>query len=209
MEISNKYGMYVALAVVFSMMLLYGWSEARALISGVVDLIVGPFSALGLPFFALVLILATCTGLYSSLVQKYTIDYDKMRDVQEKFKELNALFREAQRFGDEKAIKKMQARQQAMIAEQMEMSQQQFKPMAYILVLTVPIFFWLIEHIPQTPVLTLDNADLSNAIVLPFSGLSSYFDIYFGFFPLWILWYMLCSLVITQVIRKSLNIGGI
>ena len=208
MEIGKKYGMYIALAAVFGMMLLYGWPEARAGISSAVDIIVGPFAALGLPFFALVLILTTCTGLYSSLIQKYTIDYDKMLENLEKFKEFNVLFREAKHFGDEKAIKKMQARQHAMMSEQMEMSQQQFKPMAYILVLTVPIFFWLIEHIPQNIDLTMAQADLSNAIILPFVGLSSYFDVYLGFFPLWILWYMLCSLVITQVIRKALNIGG-
>ncbi|MDR0438899.1 MAG: Gp15 family bacteriophage protein [Methanocalculaceae archaeon] len=209
MVIGKKYGMYIALAVVFGMMLLYGWPEARAFISGIVDIIIGPFVALGLPFFALVLILATLTGLYSSLIQKYTIDYDRMRENQVKFREFNVLFREAQLSGDEKAIKKMQTRQQAMMVEQMEMSQQQFKPMAYILVLTVPIFFWLIEHIPQNIDLTMANANLSNAIILPFSGLSCYFDVYFGFFPLWILWYMLCSLTVSQVIRKTLNIGGL
>ncbi|MDU9376265.1 hypothetical protein McpSp1_08630 [Methanocorpusculaceae archaeon Sp1] len=209
MEIGKKYGMYIALAVVFGMMLLYGWPEARTFIASLVDLVIGPFAALGLPFFALVLILATFTGLYSSLIQKYTIDYEKMRENQEKFKDFNAMFREAQRSGDEKAIKKMQARQQAMMSEQMEMSQQQFKPMAYILVLTVPIFFWLIEHIPQTTDLIMANANLSNAIVLPFAGLASYFDIYLWFFPLWILWYMLCSITVSQVIRKALNIGGL
>ena len=209
MEIGKKYGMYIALAVVFGMMLLYGWLEARAFISGLVNIVVGPFAALGLPFFALVLILATFTGLYSSLIQKYTIDYEKMRENQEKFKDFNAMFREAQRSGDEKAIKKMQARQQAMMAEQMEMSQQQFKPMAYILVLTVPIFFWLIEHIPQNTDLVMAHANLGNAIVLPFAGLSSYFEMFFGFFPLWILWYMLCSLSVTQVIPKALIIGGL
>jgi uncharacterized membrane protein (DUF106 family) len=209
MASGKNYGMYIALAVVFGMMLLYGWPEARAAIAGVVDIVVGPFAALGLPFFALVLILATLTGLYSSLIQKYTINYERMRENQEKFKEFNAMFHEAQRSGDEKAIKKMQARQQAMMAEQMEMSQQQFKPMAYILVLTVPIFFWLIEHIPNVPDLTMAAANLSNAIVLPFAGLSSYFDTTLWFFPLWILWYMLCSLTVSQVIRKALNIGGL
>ena len=209
MEIGKKYGMYIALAVVFGMMLLYGWPEARAVISGVVDIVIGPFAALGLPFFALVLILATLTGLYSSLIQKYTIDYERMRENQGKFKEFNAKFREAQLSGDEKAIKKMQARQQAMMSEQMEMSQQQFKPMAYILVLTVPIFFWLIEHIPKEADLVMANANLSNAIVLPFAGLSSYFEVFLGFFPLWILWYMLCSITVSQVIRKALNIGGL
>ncbi|MDR3102236.1 MAG: EMC3/TMCO1 family protein [Methanocalculaceae archaeon] len=208
MEIGKKYGMYIALAVVFGMIPLYGWQEARAVISGIVNIVIGPFAALGLPFFALVLILATLTGLYSSLIQKYTIDYEKMRENQVKFKDFSAKFREAQLSGDEKAIKKMQVRQQAMMADQMEMGQQQFKPMAYILVLTVPIFFWLIEHIPKDPV-TIATADLSNAIIIPFAGLSSYSNVFFGFFPLWILWYMLCSLTVSQVIRKTLNIGGL
>ncbi|MDO5845565.1 MAG: EMC3/TMCO1 family protein [Methanocorpusculum sp.] len=209
-EFSKKYGMYVALAVVFGMMLLYGWEWARQVIAGIVDIVIGPFVALGLPFFALVLILATITGFYSSLIQKYTINYDKMADTQEKMKDFQAKFREAQRSGDEKLIKKMQARQQAMMAEQMEMSQQQFKPMAYILVLTVPIFFWLLENIKTFPTegISAATATLSNAIVIPFAGLSSYFDVYLGFFPLWILWYMLCSLCMTQIIRKALNIGG-
>ncbi|HJJ98917.1 MAG TPA: EMC3/TMCO1 family protein [Methanocorpusculum sp.] len=207
METGKKYGMYIALVAVIGMMLLYNWPEARATISDAVNIFLGPFVALGLPFFALVLILATCTGLYSSLIQKYTIDYDKIWENQEKIKKFNVLFREARRSGDEKVIKKMQARQQTIMAEQMEASQQQFKPMAYILVLTVPIFFWLIEHLPKTTV-TMANADLSNALILPFVGLSSYSNIYLGFFPLWILWYMLCSLMINQVIRKALNIGG-
>jgi uncharacterized membrane protein (DUF106 family) len=27
--------------------------------------------------------------------------------------------------------------------------------------------------------------------------------------PAWIIWYMICSITISQVIRKALNIGGI
>ncbi|WP_319377958.1 DUF106 domain-containing protein [uncultured Methanocorpusculum sp.] len=206
-EFSKKNSMYITLAVVFGMMMLYGWQEARQVIAGVVNIVIGPFAALGLPFFALVLILATITGFYSSLIQKYTIDYEKMAENQAKTKEFQAKFREAQLSGDEKLIKKMQARQQAMMADQMEMSKNQFKPMAYILVLTVPIFFWLIEHIP-TEAQMLADPSLATAIVIPFAGLSTYFEVYLGFFPLWILWYMLCSLVMSQIIRKSLNIGG-
>ncbi len=206
-EFSKKYSMYIALAVVFGMMMLYGWQEARQVIAGIVNIVIGPFAALGLPFFALVLILATITGFYSSLIQKYTIDYEKMAENQAKTKEFQAKFREAQLSGDEKLIKKMQARQQAMMADQMDMSKSQFKPMAYILVLTVPIFFWLIEHIP-TEAQMLADPSLSTAIVIPFAGLSTYLEVYLGFFPLWILWYMLCSLVMSQIIRKSLNIGG-
>lgn len=211
-EFGNKYGMFIALAAMFGIMLLYQWEWARQTIAGIVDIVIGPFVAMGLPFFALILILATITGFYSSLIQKYTIDYEQMAEVQEKMKDFNVKFREAQMSGDERLIKKMQARQQAMMAEQMQMTQQQFKPMIYILIVTIPIFFWIYENIRTMPMAgqaTAAIADLSNAIVIPFAGLSSYFDIYLWVFPLWILWYMLCSLCMTQIIRKALNIGGV
>ena len=210
-ECVKKYGMFIALAAMFGIMLLYQWEWARQTIAGVVDIIIGPFVAMGLPFFALILILATITGFYSSLIQKYTMDYEKMAEVQEKMKDFNVKFREAQMSGDERLIKKMQARQQALLSEQMQMTQKQFTPMIYIMIVTIPIFFWIYEKIRYMPMpgeVTAAIADLSNSIVIPFAGLSSYFDIYLWIFPLWILWYMLCSLCMTQIIRKALNIGG-
>ena len=210
-EFGKKYGMFIALAAMFGIMLLYQWEWARQTIAGVVDIIIGPFVAMGLPFFALILILATITGFYSSLIQKYTMDYEKMAEVQEKMKDFNVKFREAQMSGDERLIKKMQARQQALLSEQMQMTQKQFTPMIYIMIVTIPIFFWIYEKIRTMPMageVTAAIADLSNSIVIPFAGLSSYFDIYLWIFPLWILWYMLCSLCMTQIIRKALNIGG-
>lgn len=210
-EFGKKYGMFIALAAMFGIMLLYQWEWARQTIAGVVDIIIGPFVAMGLPFFALILILATITGFYSSLIQKYTMDYEKMAEVQEKMKDFNVKFREAQMSGDERLIKKMQARQQALLSEQMQMTQKQFTPMIYIMIVTIPIFFWIYEKIRYMPMpgeVTAAIADLSNSIVIPFAGLSSYFDIYLWVFPLWILWYLLCSLCMTQIIRKALNIGG-
>ncbi|MBQ9831829.1 MAG: DUF106 domain-containing protein [Methanocorpusculum sp.] len=210
-EFGNKYGMFIALAAMIGIMLLYQWEWARQTIAGVVDIIIGPFVAMGLPFFALILILATITGFYSSLIQKYTMDYEKMAEVQEKMKDFNLKFREAQMSGDERLIKKMQARQQALLSEQMQMTQKQFTPMIYIMIVTIPIFFWIYEKIRYMPMpgeVTAAIADLSNSIVIPFAGLSSYFDIYLWVFPLWILWYLLCSLCMTQIIRKALNIGG-
>jgi uncharacterized membrane protein (DUF106 family) len=134
-----------------------------------------------------------------------------MAEVQDKLKDFNVKFREAQMSGDERLIKKMQARQQAILNEQMQMTQQQFTPMIYIMIVTIPIFFWIYEKIRAMPMsgeVTAAIADLSNSIVIPFAGLSSYFDVYLWIFPLWLLWYLLCSLCMTQIIRKALNIGG-
>src|SRR5208337_5011794 len=132
-------------------------------------------------------------------VQKYTIDYEKMTDSQERMKEFQAEYREAQLSQDEKKIKKLEAKKDRVMKEQLEMSQQQFKPMAYILVLTVPIFFWLLYRLSQ----------IHNTITLPYFGTISLTAPVIWVIPAWIIWYMICSITISQVIRKALNIGGI
>jgi uncharacterized membrane protein (DUF106 family) len=83
--------------------------------------------------------------------------------------------------------------------EQLELSQQQFKPMAYILVITVPIFFWLLFRLAQ----------VHSTITFPYYGTLSLNAPALWIIPAWILWYMICSITLSQVIRKALNIGGI
>jgi uncharacterized membrane protein (DUF106 family) len=79
------------------------------------------------------------------------------------------------------------------------MSQQQFKPMAYILVLTVPIFFWLLFRLRF----------VQEKIIMPYAGALNLHDPVIWVIPAWIIWYMICSITLSQVIRKSLNIGGL
>jgi len=197
---SGAFGGYFALILAMALMLSYSIPWLRDGVGSAIDQIFGPLLTLfGVPFFILIVILSTLTGLYSSLIQKYTIDYEKMQRTQAQMKEFQKEFREAQLAGDEKAVKKMQAKQSAMMQDQLEMSQAQFKPMAYILLVSVPIFFWLLYRLPLTP----------DHLVFPFIGSVALTASAFGPFPAWIIWYMICSLTISQVIRKSLNIGGI
>lgn len=159
----------------------------------------------------LILIFASITGCYSSLLQKYTIDYEKMQVVQAKMKEFQKIYREAQLAGDEKKLKKLNDKRARMMEEQMQMSQEQFKPMGWILIVTVPIFIWMLWTISNM------QADLDAGIILlsdmptitfPYIGEVVLNQIAF-FLPAWILWYMICSICLSQVIRKALNIGGL
>jgi len=190
-------------AILFAMLMMFSYSIPwlRETVGSAINTVLGPLlTEFGVPFFILIVLLSTLTGLYSSLIQKYTIDYGKMQRVQAQMKEFQREFREAQLSGDEKKIKKAQARQSAMMGEQLEMSQAQFKPMAYILVVSVPIFFWLLYRLPLSP---------DQFLIFPFVGKTVLTAAAFGPFPAWILWYMVCSLTISQVIRKSLDIGGV
>ena len=199
-NIWEKYGLYIALIFMMLMMFSYSIPGLRGYVGQSIDVVLAPLvTDFKIPFFILIVILSAITGLYSSIIQKYTIDYEKMTNAQERMKEFQTEYREAQLSQDEKRIKKMEAKKDRVMKEQLEMSQQQFKPMAYILVLTVPIFFWLLFRMSQ----------IHSTIIMPYSGLHNLNDPALWVIPAWILWYMICSLTISQVIRKTLNIGGI
>jgi uncharacterized membrane protein (DUF106 family) len=153
----------------------------------------------GIPFYILIVILSAFTGLYSSIIQKYTIDYDRMTESQERMKEFQTEYREAQLSQDEKKIKKLEAKRDRVMKEQLELSQQQMKPMVYILIISVPIFFWLWFRLAKT----------TTTITLPYYGTHGLSDPIIWVIPAWILWYMICSITLSQIIRKALNIGGI
>jgi uncharacterized membrane protein (DUF106 family) len=196
----DKYGIYFALGFMMLMMFSYSIEWLRVGVGQGIDTAFSPLiDGLKIPFYILIVILSALTGLYSSIIQKYTIDYEKMTETQERMKEFQKEYREAQLSQDEKKIKKMDAKKDRVMREQLEMSQNQFKPMAYILVLTVPIFFWLLYRLNEIP----------STITMPYTGLQSLLSPVLWVIPAWMIWYMICSITLSQVIRKSMNIGGI
>ena len=196
----DKYGLYVALILMMLMMFSYSIEWLKTGVGQSIDLVLAPLvENFKIPFFILIVILSAFTGLYSSLIQKYTIDYDRMTEVQERMKEFQKEYREAQLSQDEKKIKKLDAKRDKVMKEQLELSQQQFKPMAFILVLTVPIFFWLLYRLNQ----------INTTINLPYSGVQNLTAPVLWVIPAWMVWYFICSIALSQIIRKSLNIGGV
>ena len=200
----KKYQGFIAMIVAMAMIFTYSIAPIRDGVGAALDVVLGPLAGM-MPFYVLIIFLSAVTGIYSSIIQKYTIDYEKMQETQAKMRVFQKEFREAQLSGDEKRVKKLQGKQERMMQDQLDMSRQQFTPMAIILILSVPIFFWLLLRLPAvgTPI------DIASGIVMPFIGTVTLSSIAFWIVPAWILWYMLCSLTISQVIRKALNIGGL
>jgi len=199
-KVWDKYGMWIAMGFMMLMMISYSIEWLRHGVREGIDTAFAPVvDGFGIPFYVLIIILSAFTGLYSSIIQKYTIDYEKMTEVQDRMKEFQAEYREAQLSQDEKRIKKLDARKDKVMREQLELSQQQFKPMAYILIITVPIFFWLLFRLEQ----------VTSTITFPYFGTLALHDPAIWILPAWILWYMICSITLSQIIRKALNIGGL
>jgi len=77
----DKYGLYVALLFMFAMMISYSIEWLRVGVGKALDSVFAPLvETFGIPFFILIVILSAATGLYSSIIQKYTIDYERMNE---------------------------------------------------------------------------------------------------------------------------------
>ena len=151
-------------------------------------------------FHLILLVMAAITAVYASLIQKYTIDWDLMRNTQERVKVFQKDFREAQLSQNTYMLKKLDEQRQKMMEDQMKMSKQQFKPMAYISIISLPLFYWAYYYI---------SGHANATMVFPFWGEQLLTSHAFLYFQKWLYWYFICSLGVSQFIRKALDIGGV
>lgn len=191
----NKVAIYVGVFMMFGIMV---FPNMREFIGEVVGTVLNPLLEL-LPLHMIIFVLAAVTGLYASLIQKYTMDWEMMRGVQERMKNIQKEFRQAQLANNAQKMKKLETQRSQMMGDQLGMMKQQFKPMIYISIISIPLFFWVYLVIGNTPDATM---------VFPFWGERLLNEPLFGPFQHWLFWYFLCSIPISQMTRKALNIGG-
>jgi uncharacterized membrane protein (DUF106 family) len=181
----------------------YSWAPMRNLVGGVFDVVLGPLTQI-LPFYVVILILAVATGLYSTLLQANLMNMDKMGKYQERMKDIQERRKEAKESGDDAALERIQQEQMEAMGDQMGMFKEQFRPMVWIMFLTIPVFLWLYWTVgvgggPQPHEV--------GTIVMPLVGEVHWRDAVLGPMQAWIIWYFLCSMGFTQIIRKGLNIS--
>ncbi|WP_396611940.1 DUF106 domain-containing protein [Haloferax sp. S1W] len=192
-----------AAVVTVGLFLGYSVSEVRNIIGGVMDLALGPLAEM-LPFYAVVMVLALATGLYSTLLQANLMDMEKMGMYQERMKDIQQRQKDARERGDDAALEKIQEEQMEAMGDQMGMFKEQFRPMVWIMFLTIPVFLWMYWAIGVG-----GNAEAHipvEQIVLPLVGAVDWTTGVLGPMQAWIVWYFLCSMGFTQIIRKALNI---
>ena len=192
-----------AAAVTVALFLGYSWKPMRDLIGGIMDMVLGPLADL-LPFYAVVMVLALVTGLYSTLLQANLMDMDKMSVYQERMQDLQERRKKAKEAGNDEALDQIQEEQMEAMGDQMGMFKEQFRPMVWIMFLTIPVFLWMYWAVGIG-----GNADPHvnlEPLVLPLLGERAWTEGAVGPMQVWIVWYFLCSMAFTQIIRKGLDI---
>lgn len=187
-------------AGVFALVLFAGyWSSTlRDVIASAENIVLGPITDL-IPFYGVIIVLAVITGLYSTVLQARLTDREKLSKYQQRMKKIRERKQAAKERGDEEELEKIQQEQMAAAGEQLNMFKLQFRPMVWIMLLTIPVFLWLRwqvigGHLDET------------GMVLPIAGAVSWQQSLVGPMQTWIVWYFLCSMASRQIIQKTLNI---
>ncbi len=196
----SKWDKLAAVGVV-GLFLGYSQPGIRGTIGGILDVALGPLNTM-VPFYITVLILSMLTGLYSSVMMDYLMDQDLMADYQQQQKDLKERRKAAKERGDDEALDRIQDEQMEMMSENAGVFKQQFRPMVWIMLLTIPVFLWLYWMVFDVGVATSGAA-----IVLPLIGeLETWTSGALGPVQAWLIWYFICSMGFNQIIRKALNV---
>ena len=174
-------------------MLLY----IREIIAQAIDVIVSPITR-AMPFYIVVLAIATIVTVFSTFIQKYTMDWELMRRVTLKNQLLSKELREAQLAGNKTKVKKLQDEQMAGMQEQTQLTKMQFKPMGFLALISFPLFIWAWWYLSYHMDLTM---------TFPFAGVVTLAQGAFLVFPWWVIWSILCSFSLSYVVRKAFNVG--
>jgi uncharacterized membrane protein (DUF106 family) len=143
------------------------------------------------------------TGLYSSVLPGALIDSDTIAYYQSRMQEFQDRQKAAKERGDEDELEEIREEQVEQMSENLGMFKMQFRPMAWVMLLTIPVFLWMYWRIGIRG--GIAHGDIGN-VVMPLVGETSWQGAIFGFLPVWIVWYFLCSMGFSQIIRKALDI---
>ena len=155
-----------------------------------------------------VLIIAFIVSLITTIANKYLVDQDEMNEVQVKMKEFQSELRDAQKRGDGKKVAELQAKQPEMMQQQSKMMTNQFKPMIVTFVPIILIFFWMRTSDIHNLVIILPKTVYWVTLTPLWHVLGSF--LYGGNASIpygigWLLWYMICTFGMSQIIRKFLG----
>lgn len=155
-----------------------------------------------------VLIIAFIISLISTVANKLLVDQDEMNEIQQKSKEFQKRLRDAQKRGDGKELAKLQAEQTEMMKAQSKMMTNSFKPMIVTMVPILLIFWWMRASVISGLIVQMPPSAfyISLTPIWHFIGQFIYGGTPSGGYVIgWLLWYMICTFGMSQILRKYLG----
>jgi uncharacterized membrane protein (DUF106 family) len=191
----------IAAVSTIGLFLGYSQSPIRNAIGGGLDLLLGPLADV-MPFYIMIMVLAVFTSLNSAILQGKLMNMDKMGEYQAQMKKIQKRRKAAKERGDDEALDRIQDEQMDAMGDQLGMFKEQFRPMVWIMLVNIPVFLW-IYYMVQTNAL---GTTAGPVMILPIMGEIASWNARIGPMWTWIIWYFVCSMSFSQIVRKALDV---
>jgi uncharacterized membrane protein (DUF106 family) len=167
----------------------------RNTVGSAAHLLFGPVEA-ALPFGLTVALLAVATTLVSTTLRSRLSDGSQREAVKERMQLVSERLESARERGDEEAVERLTSRQRELMREQLGAMKAMIRPMVYTMLVTVPVFLWLV-WLTTNPAAAVTPV----AQILPFAGRVVWTARVVGPMQVWMVWYFVCS-VVSNVLSK-------
>lgn len=165
----------------------FSFSPIRDIIYGALSVPLNPLLEV-LPFFAVVLVIAVLTSIWSTLVRERIIQVD-VSDFREYINQLRddggGMFGLPDDATEEEEQQIMQAQQSMMKA--------QMKPLGWTMIVTIPFVIWIFAT---------SNLGSVGTIVFPLLGEQAWAGTVIGPIRTWIVWYASSTVVLSQIVKR-------
>lgn len=181
------------------LMASYQIPGARNAVGRTVDLVLGPVES-ALPFWVAVALLAVVVGTASGLLNQRLRNTERAERIKEQVDTVQTRLSDARERDDEAAVRRLESRQRDLMSDQLLLFKDMFRPMAYTVLLTAPVFLWL-----TWLVVAPAAAIAPTATVFPFVGRIVWTARLVGPVQMWTVWYFVCSMVGGTATRRAVR----
>lgn len=181
--------------------------QFRIALAQFMDPLLHPLLGLG-KIHIVIFVLATFTALYSSIIQRYTVDHRFMMEAQKRIADFQQRYFKAVKENNQFLLKQLEKEKEEIHRIQSQLMSMNFRTMFYTVVVTIPIWAWLWYIIYDIQHLGLQTGNYYGMVspfnvTVPFAGEIHVSDAFI--LPWWLFWYILCSVAVGQVFRRILQ----
>jgi len=179
--------------------------QLRVMLGNAAGVVLQPVIGFGYNYPVLTIFLASALLVAgTTAIRHFLIDWVNMARVQEIMRTFQKEFAEARKSNNTYKLKKLTDAQPEVMSLQAEMSSEQMKPMAFTMLLVIPIFAWLSQFVAQVPI----GHEFIHVPWDPHYVMSQTRDNWWQlkWFPRWIIVYSLFGIPLGQITQRALKL---
>jgi uncharacterized membrane protein (DUF106 family) len=190
----------IAFALALGLLVSYSLGGVRASLGELLNSVFG-LIALPLPFLVVLVLFAVITAFVSTTTRGVMTDTDEQQAANEKMAELQQKIAPGVDGSEDLSLDEKTSYQKQAMNAQLTIIKMQFRPLGWILMLSLPVFLWLSWKVG----IATGATAVTEPVVMPLVGATAWSAPLIGPIQTWIVVYIFLSSAFAQLLLKTLG----